>query len=324
MRSRMTAIWAIGLPVVASSRSGSRHAPTRARFVSWVREVVDADGVQVVSNEIYRPGPDRRAVPASPLRTETLDELIRCGFTRVSDRDRARCGDGARTRAAQRFGRGTGHRGPGRSAAHQARRESTGPGAATGSDTLRITGRRTDPHHEATGRRPCRPCGACRRAWRGRGSCDWLAGGASDHWAGRIRASPTARSDVGGAVARQDRSRRYLDRDAPGDTGGLCRLSQAIIATAGLSPPPIRPAAERLATRLQGNVHPRAALLQFAEDVGDPCADRVVCALLLAFSARAQKLADLLGALADPLGRRSPSSCGWRPAGRLCEVVYAP
>ena len=53
-----------------------------ARFVSSVREVVDADGVQVVSNEIYRPGPDRRAVAASPLRTGTLDELIRCGFTR--------------------------------------------------------------------------------------------------------------------------------------------------------------------------------------------------------------------------------------------------
>jgi hypothetical protein len=76
-------------------------------------------------------------------------------------------------------------------------------------------------------------------------------------------------------------------------------LSQAIIATAGLSPAPIRPAAERLATQLQADVHPRAALIQFAEDVGDPCADRVVCALLLAFSARAQRLADLLGTLAD-------------------------
>ncbi len=76
-------------------------------------------------------------------------------------------------------------------------------------------------------------------------------------------------------------------------------LSQAIIATAGLSPAPIRPAAERLAARLQGDMHPREALLQFAEDVGNHCADRVVCALLLAFSARAQRLADLLGALAE-------------------------
>ncbi len=58
--------------------------PTRARFVSSVREVVDAEGVQVISNEVYRPGPDRRAVPASPLRTETLEELMRCGFTPAS------------------------------------------------------------------------------------------------------------------------------------------------------------------------------------------------------------------------------------------------
>ncbi len=76
-------------------------------------------------------------------------------------------------------------------------------------------------------------------------------------------------------------------------------LSQAIIATAGLSPAPIRGPAERLADRLRNAVHPREALLQFADEVGDPCADRVVCALLLAFSARAQRLADLLASLAD-------------------------
>lgn len=52
----------------------------RARFVSSVREVIDAEGVQVVSNEIYRPGPDRRAVPASPLRSETVAELRNFGF----------------------------------------------------------------------------------------------------------------------------------------------------------------------------------------------------------------------------------------------------
>jgi pilus assembly protein CpaF len=52
----------------------------RTRFVSSVREVVDAEGVQVISNEIYRPGADRRAVPASPLRAETRDELLRFGY----------------------------------------------------------------------------------------------------------------------------------------------------------------------------------------------------------------------------------------------------
>jgi Flp pilus assembly protein TadB len=76
-------------------------------------------------------------------------------------------------------------------------------------------------------------------------------------------------------------------------------LSQAIIATAGLSPDPIRPATELLAAQIRSGVHPREALLQFAEEVGDPCADRVVCSLLLAFTSRAQRLGELLHALAE-------------------------
>ncbi len=76
-------------------------------------------------------------------------------------------------------------------------------------------------------------------------------------------------------------------------------LSQAIMATAPLSPPPIRSESARLSARLGAGMHPRDALLQFAEEVDDPCADRVVCALLLAISARAQRLGDLLMALAD-------------------------
>lgn len=76
-------------------------------------------------------------------------------------------------------------------------------------------------------------------------------------------------------------------------------LSQAIMATAALSPDPIRAATEQLAAQIRAGVHPREALLQFADEVADPCADRVVCSLLLAFSARAQRLGDLLHALAD-------------------------
>ena len=53
---------------------------SRLRFVSSIREVVDAEGVQVISNEIYRPGRDRRAEPSSPLRQETSEELSRFGF----------------------------------------------------------------------------------------------------------------------------------------------------------------------------------------------------------------------------------------------------
>jgi len=67
---------ASGRPTSFSARGA------RARFVASVREIVDAEGVQVISNEIYRPGPDRRALPSAPLRPETVEELRRFGFGR--------------------------------------------------------------------------------------------------------------------------------------------------------------------------------------------------------------------------------------------------
>ncbi len=76
-------------------------------------------------------------------------------------------------------------------------------------------------------------------------------------------------------------------------------LGQALVVTADLSPAPLRPALQRLAGQIRVGVAPRAALLEFADSLDDPCADRVVCSLLLAFSARAQRLGDLLGALAE-------------------------
>ncbi|MFI2030540.1 CpaF family protein [Streptomyces buecherae] len=50
------------------------------RVVDSVREVIDADGAQIVSNEVYRPGADGRAVPATPLRVETLNDLVAAGL----------------------------------------------------------------------------------------------------------------------------------------------------------------------------------------------------------------------------------------------------
>jgi pilus assembly protein CpaF len=50
------------------------------RVISSVREVVDSDADQIATNEVYRPGPDRRAVPATALRTETLDRLVAAGL----------------------------------------------------------------------------------------------------------------------------------------------------------------------------------------------------------------------------------------------------
>src|SRR6266545_3482386 len=55
-----------------------RH--TRRRTVASVREVNGAEGALVTSNEIFKPGPGRRAVPGAPLRAETLDALVDAGF----------------------------------------------------------------------------------------------------------------------------------------------------------------------------------------------------------------------------------------------------
>jgi hypothetical protein len=76
-------------------------------------------------------------------------------------------------------------------------------------------------------------------------------------------------------------------------------LSQAIMATAPLSPIPIREPAMALSGRIGAGMHPEEALLRFGDEVADPCADRVICSLILAVSARAQRLGDLLAALAD-------------------------
>ncbi len=55
-------------------------AVKRRRFVSSVQEVVGSEGLHVVSNEVFRSGGDRWAEQVAPLRSSTLEELIKCGF----------------------------------------------------------------------------------------------------------------------------------------------------------------------------------------------------------------------------------------------------
>ncbi|MEU6765665.1 CpaF/VirB11 family protein [Streptomyces sp. NPDC046853] len=57
----------------------SRDEPAQ-RVVSCVREVIGADGRQIISNEVYRPGPGLRAEPGVPLRAQTLGALAAEGF----------------------------------------------------------------------------------------------------------------------------------------------------------------------------------------------------------------------------------------------------
>jgi pilus assembly protein CpaF len=70
---------AIDFVVFIAQAAGSRPGH-EVRIVSSVREVVGAEGTMVMSNEIFTPGPDRRAVPAAPIRNRTMDALVDAGF----------------------------------------------------------------------------------------------------------------------------------------------------------------------------------------------------------------------------------------------------
>ena len=50
------------------------------RFVSSIRQVTGFDGKQVLTNELFRPGSDGRAIPGTPIPAELLDELVRAGY----------------------------------------------------------------------------------------------------------------------------------------------------------------------------------------------------------------------------------------------------
>jgi len=53
---------------------------TGRRTVASVREVTGAEGPLVASNEVFRPGPGSRAMPAAPLQAATLEQLVDAGL----------------------------------------------------------------------------------------------------------------------------------------------------------------------------------------------------------------------------------------------------
>ncbi len=75
-------------------------------------------------------------------------------------------------------------------------------------------------------------------------------------------------------------------------------LEQAILATAPLAPPALRPHTTALAGRIQRGEPLAASLRAFADEVADPVVDTVAAALVMAAERHARKLADLLGSLA--------------------------
>ena len=55
-------------------------AVKRRRFISSVHEVVGSEGLQVISNEVFRSDKEGRSEQVAPLRSSTLEELVDCGF----------------------------------------------------------------------------------------------------------------------------------------------------------------------------------------------------------------------------------------------------
>src|SRR5437763_10929232 len=79
MATNLLIAGAINFVVFIDSRyEVRRDGRIRRRFVSSVREIVDADDRLVISNEVFRPAPDGRAVPGSP--TRCIDELVAPGL----------------------------------------------------------------------------------------------------------------------------------------------------------------------------------------------------------------------------------------------------
>lgn len=75
-------------------------------------------------------------------------------------------------------------------------------------------------------------------------------------------------------------------------------LEQALLATAPLAPAPIRQPVAEAAAQVRAGRRLLGVLRTLADELGDPGADLVLAALLLAAEQQARELADLLGALA--------------------------
>lgn len=65
---------------LAESMTRSLLPNRRTRFVASVREVVDAEGLQIISNEVFRTDDRRRTVPVAPVRARTQKLLAEHGY----------------------------------------------------------------------------------------------------------------------------------------------------------------------------------------------------------------------------------------------------
>ncbi|NIL64929.1 Flp pilus assembly complex ATPase component TadA, partial [Salinispora arenicola] len=270
------------------------------RVVTSVREVVDADGLTVASNEVFRPGPHGRAIPGAPPSTALLSALAGHGFDpALLDDARTAPAGGVDVMVltvplAALLGAGTAL-GLLLITAGLSRRDSGPAHLDTGLDTASWLSRLTSARGPidrrkvalclAVGvvvgvvtrwpsRRPCRQPGA----W----VLPQIIGPDRDH---------TRR------VARIEAIATWTEalRD---NLSGAAGLEQAITASAIESPEPIREEVTRLAVRLQRSWRLRDALRAYGAEVADPTADLVVAGLLMAARGSAGHLGDVLGELA--------------------------
>jgi tight adherence protein B len=119
-----------------------------------------------------------------------------------------------------------------------------------------------------------------------------LAAGAVIGWRGLASSAPRQKIAHLEAIA----TWTEMLRDTLAAAAGI---TQALGATAKVAPPSIRPAVQSLSNRISTGVPPGDALVIFAEDLADESADLVVAALMMAAEHRAQRVGDLLGALAS-------------------------
>ncbi len=80
-------------------------------------------------------------------------------------------------------------------------------------------------------------------------------------------------------------------------------LEDALEASARHAPPAIEPAVAALARRLAARAGTESALRAFAADIGDPAADRIAAALIIATGRRGGAVRDVLNSLAAMLAR---------------------
>ena len=128
----------------------------------------------------------------------------------------------------------------------------------------------------------------------------WLVAGLLGGLAAATLPSSLRKAQPGATAKRSEAVATWTEliRDSLAASAGL---AQAIVVTASSAPMPIRPEVDALATRLSNGIPLEAGLRSFALEVDDTSAEFLVCALLLAATARSQRLVEVLSALAESI-----------------------